>query len=245
MAMRQTLSIWRLFLLLGGIGFLLRALQLQFGFESTTGLAKPHCLPAIGLLFLSLISILFAILFSQRLPAVLRSTPFSRFYGTPNRLVHRLCAALEAAMGITLLPLGLDGSWPCFILALFSLLTALCTLALPRTAGHFCWMEHTCFAVACLVLLFTRHASDPNWMGFWPFLAALCCTSFSCCTLFGASCNVPKPRSSACSMLCGSMFCLIALPDCCTPERFPYIFGILAAALLQGFYSRQLFCTGK
>ena len=245
MAMRQALFIWRLFLLLGGIGLFLRALQLQFGFESATGLAKPHFLPAAGLLALSLIGLFFAILLVHRLPAVMRGVSLSSFYGTPSRLIHRLCAALHAVMGITLLPLGLDGSWPCFILALLSLLTALCAWVLSRTTSRLCWMEHTFFAVACLVFLFIRHASDPNWMAFWPLLAALCCTALSCYTLFSASCTVARPRSSAGSLLCGSMFCLIALPDCCTPERFPYLFGILAAALLQGFYCRQLFSIGK
>lgn len=219
-----------LFPALGAAGFLLRALQLRCGFEVDTGLAVAGY-PAGGVLLL-----LAALLAALALAAarVLPAAPPAD--GGRSALCPAAAAFLTAVMGFSLLAAG-RGSHPAeLLLGLAALATALHMFLAPRAAGGlriFCAMETTLFYVVWLVVLFSRHATDPVLMGFWPPLLALCAAVFSCYFLACAACGRPQPRRCLFSLLLGGSLALIAAADGCIPAPAPALWGFLAAALLQ------------
>lgn len=229
--------LYLLFPTCGVVGFFLRLIQLQFGFDRGTGLATVHFLPGTALLLLAAVLCLAACAVSFMLP-VCAPAKSPEQHRVP-RIVHTATAILTALMGLLLLPSGLSGSRLDLLLALASICTALYFLLVPyagKGLRTFCCFEYTLFYVAWLVVLFSRHASDPILIAFWPPLLALCATAFSFYFLACAACDLKKPRRCLFSLLTGGSLCLIAAADGSTP----YLCGFLAAALIQLFYAYKL-----
>lgn len=233
--------LYLLFPICGIVGFFLRFIQLQYGFDPETGLAAVHFPPGVALLLLAAILCLAAFAAVCMLPF---RTPaaFPMQCGAP-RVIHMTAAILTALMGLFLLPSGLSGSRLDLLLGLVSLCTALYFLLAPyagKGLRTFCFIEYTLFYVAWLVVLFSRHASDPVLMAFWPPLLALCVTVFSFYFLACAACGLKKPRRCLFSLLLGGSLCLIAAADGCSFSAAPCFCGFLAAALVQLLYAYTL-----
>ena len=237
MAMRQAGFVWPVFFALGIAAFLLRAAQLRWGFDPD-GLAVPAFPPSAALLLLTALTIPAAALCAGTLPP---RGAAAALCAPPPRWLQGVCAALWGLMGVTALSVANEyADFLFLILALLALAGCLCMLLIRRAGGRPALLELTVFAAASLAVCFIRHASDPNWMRFWPLLAALCCTVLSALELFSAACAQPRPRRSLFFLLCGGVLCPAALADCCTPARLPFFFGLLGAALVQWHYSRSL-----
>lgn len=235
-----------LFPLLGIAGFFLRTVQLRFGFEPTTKLAVIGFPPGIMLLLLAAVLFFAAFFFVRMLPAFPDPPDFPERRSTSAAVIHFAAAGLTALMGILLLVSGLHGSRLDLLLGLVSVLTALYLLLISHAGKKlraFCLIENTLFYVAWLVVLFSRHASDPVLMGFWPPLLALCAAVFGFYLLACAACGLNKPRRCLFSLLLGGSLCLIAAADGCSLSAAPYFCGFLAAALRQFFYAYRLLLT--
>ena len=223
-----------LFPALGAAGFLLRALQLRFGFEADTGLALAGYPAGSALLLLAALLAALALAAARVLPAA----PPADGAPSGGRSVFGPAAAalLTAVMGLSLLAGGRGGHPAELLLGLAALATALHMFLAPRAAGGlriFCAMETALFYVVWLVVLFSRHATDPVLMGFWPPLLALCAAAFSFYFSACAACGHPEPRRCLFSLLLGGSLALIAAADGCIPAPAPALWGFLAAALLQ------------
>ena len=230
-----------LFPVLGGIGFLLRLTQLKFGFEHGTGLAAAAFPPGIALVAAAGILCFAAFAAARMLPP--QTPPLLPPRRRAARAVHAAAGSLTALMGVLLLPSSLGGNRMDLLLALISLCTALYLILAPfaeKGLRTFSFFEYTLFYTAWLAVLFSRHASDPVLMGFWPPLLALCAAAFSFYLLSCAVCGIAKPRRTRFFLLSGGSLCLIAAADGCTPSAAPYFCGFLAAALMQFFYADQL-----
>lgn len=238
--------LYALFPILGVCGFLLRAVQLRFGFTAAA-LPKTDFPPAAALAILTAAVLILAALLAQLLPPRDTRSLHHALNGFRHRTLLRLCAALIGLWGGAFLLFDLPGGVFPLLAAAFCFLTALCLLLLSSSPAYASLLlaEITCFSTGWLAVLFSRHASDPVLPSFWPPLLALCATSLSACFLTSAACGWPKPRRTVFVLLTGGALCLIALADCCAVAFSPRFFAYLAAALWQLHGAFCLFFSPK
>lgn len=216
-------------------GFFFRTLQVHHGFEAGTGLAIPGFAPGYLALLMAALVIAAALLCALRTPfsAELADLRVCRFPFLPAQIAYGL---LTAVMGILLMSSHAFSGRLSLLLGAVCLMTALYALLMPFVGARLrivFLMEHTVFYVLWLVIFFSRHSSDPVWMGFWPPLLALCALSGALCALSGAACGVGRPRRMLFLLLCGGGLSLIAAADCCSYSALPDLLGFLGAAVFQ------------
>lgn len=219
----------------GAAGFLFRAIQIRYGFEADTGLAVSGFAPAYLALLMAALVIAAALLCALRTdtPAAPADLTACRFPFVPVQILYGI---MTAFMGILLLSSHAFDGRLSLLQGAVCLMTALYAFLMPFVGERLrivFLMEHTLFYVLWLVIFFSRHSSDPVWMGFWPPLLALCAAAGALCTLTGAACGVGKYRRILFLTLCGGGLSLIAAADCCSFSALPSLAGFLAAAVFQ------------